>query len=399
MARSTQRLRIIVAGMVAQYPVGGVAWDYLQYPIGLARLGHDVVYHEDTWCWPYDPLERTMTDEASYSAAYLDDFFARYAPELSDRWHYLHLHDVSYGMSRRTFDDFARSADLFINVSGGSFFPEALSPSCLKVFLDSDPGYNQIILSERPSWSQNVDRWCEGVRAHDRHFTYAENFGAADCGMPSAGIAWKKTRMPVVPELWPARNDEVTPRAPWSTVMTWNVFKGKLEYRGVEYRGKAEEFDKIAALPRRFEREFRVAVGGTEAPFAELAAQGWVAEDGPSATLSARDYQDYIARSRGEVSVAKNVYVALRTGWFSTRSACYLAASRPVVVQDTGFSAILPTGRGLHAFSTADEAAAAIEAVEADYAAETRAARDVARAHFDAPSVLARLIIDTFATS
>jgi hypothetical protein len=398
MARSSQRLRIIVAGMVAQYPVGGVAWDYLQYPIGLARLGHDVVYHEDTWCWPYDPLARTMTDEASYSAAYLDDFFARYAPELADRWHYLHLHDVSYGMSRATFDDFARSADLFINVSGGSFFPEALSPSCLKIFLDSDPGYNQIILSERPSWSQNVDRWCEGVRAHDRHFTYAENFGAADCAMPSAGISWKKTRMPVVPELWPARSDEVGPRAPWSTVMTWNVFKGKLEYRGVEYRGKAEEFAKIATLPRRFERDFRVAVGGTEAPFTELAAQGWAAEDGPSATLSAQDYQDYIARSRGEVSVAKNVYVALRTGWFSTRSACYLAAARPVVVQDTGFSHLLPTGRGLHAFTTADEAAAAIEAVEVDYAAEMRAAHEVALAHFDARDALARLIDDAFAT-
>jgi hypothetical protein len=396
---STQRLKIIVTGMVAQYPVGGVAWDYLQYPIGLARLGHDVVYHEDTWCWPYDPAQRTMTDDAAYSASYLREFFARYAPELSERWHYLHLHETSCGMSRAAFDEFAASAELFINVSGGSFFPEALSPSCLKVFLDTDPGYNQIILSERPSWSENVDRWCDGVRAHDRHFTYAENFGAGDCTMPSAGIAWKKTRMPVMPELWQARRDEVTARSPWSTVMTWNVFKGKLEHRGVEYRGKAEEFAKIAGLPRRFEREFRVAVGGTKAPLADLAAQGWTAEDGPTATLSPQDYQDYIARSRGEVSVAKNVYVALRTGWFSTRSACYMAASRPVVVQDTGFSRMLPIGRGLHAFSTAEEAAAAIKAVEADYETETRAARDIAVAHFDARQVLSRLIEDAFARS
>ena len=383
--------------MAAQYPVGGVAWDYLQYPIGLARLGHDVVYHEDTWCWPYDPSRRTMTDDPAYSAGYLRDFFARYAPELAERWHYLHLHETSCGMSRETFDAFAKTADLFLNVSGGSFFPEALSPSCLKLFLDSDPGYNQIILSERPSWSENVERWCDGVRAHDRHFTYAENFGSPDCTMPSAGIAWKKTRMPVVPELWPARPERVVPESPWSTVMTWNVFKGKLEYRGVEYRGKAEEFAKIAGLPRRFDRGFRVAVGGTEAPLAELVAQGWDAEDGPSATLSPQDYQDYIAASRGEVSVAKNVYVALRTGWFSTRSACYLAASRPVVVQDTGFSNILPTGHGLHAFSTADEAAAAIEAVEANYEVEMQAARDVAFAHFDARQVLSRLIEDAFA--
>lgn len=384
--------------MVAQYPVGGVAWDYLQYAMGLARLGHDVVYHEDTWCWPYDPLQRAMTDEASYSAAYLDDFFARYAPELSDRWHYLHLHDTSYGMSRVTFDDFVKSADLFINVSGGSFFPDALSGRCLKLFLDSDPGYNQIILSERPSWSQNVDRWCEGVHAHDRHFTYAENFGAADCRVPAAGIAWKKTRMPVVAELWHPRADTLTPDAAWSTVMTWNVFRGKLEYGGVEYRGKAEEFAKIADLPRRLNRKFRLAVGGTEAPMEALDAQGWAVEDGPGATLSPQDYQDYVAASRGEVSVAKNVYVAMRTGWFSTRSACYLAASRPVVVQDTGFSQLLPTGRGLHAFSTAEEAAAAIETVEGNHAIEMKAARDVALAHFDARQVLTKLVEDAFAS-
>ena len=113
--------------------------------------------------------------------------------------------------------------------------------------------------------------------------------------------------------------------------------------------------------------------------------------------MSPADYQDYIAASRGEVSVAKHVYVALRTGWFSTRSACYLAASRPVVVQDTGFSNIVPTGRGLHAFATAEEAAAAIEAIEANYEAEMKAARDVALAHFNARTVLSRLIEDAFA--
>jgi len=384
--------------MVAQYPVGGVAWDYLQYPIGLARLGHDVVYHEDTWCWPYDPTARTMTDDWSYSAAYLDDFFARHAPELSDRWHYLHLHEESCGMSRATFDAFAKSADLFINVSGGSFFPDTLSPRCRTVFIDTDPGYNQIILSERPSWSENVDRWCAGVHAHDRHFTYAENVGAADCLVPAAGIAWRKTRMPIVSELWRPRPETLAPDAAWSTVMTWNVFKGKLEYGGVEYRGKAEEFAKIAELPRCVDRRFRLAVGGTEAPLAALSAQGWTVEDGPSATLTPEDYQNYVAASRGEVSIAKNVYVAMRTGWFSTRSACYLAAARPVVVQDTGFSHLLPTGRGLHAFSTGAEAAAAIEAVEANHAAEMQAARDVALAHFDGQAVLTRLIEDAFAS-
>jgi hypothetical protein len=97
-------LRIIVAGMVAQYPVGGIAWDYLQYVIGLAYLGHDVSYHEDAWCWPYHPRENRMTDDPSYSAGFLKDFFQRYAPDLAEHWHYLYLHDASYGMSRHAFN-------------------------------------------------------------------------------------------------------------------------------------------------------------------------------------------------------------------------------------------------------------------------------------------------------
>src|SRR5215469_6429294 len=122
------RLRIIVAGMVAQYPVGGVAWDYLQYVLGLARLGHDVFYHEDTWCWPYHPVQQTTTSDGTYSAAYLAQFFERFAPELTSRWHYLHLHETSYGMSRAEFDEAARTADLFLNISGASVLPETLSP-------------------------------------------------------------------------------------------------------------------------------------------------------------------------------------------------------------------------------------------------------------------------------
>ena len=156
-------LRIIVTGLVGLYPVGGVAWDYLQYVVGLARLGHDVYYHEDTWSWPYHPIERQVTSEGRYSAQFLAGFFRRYAPELGARWHYLHLHETSYGMTRRAFDEVARTADIFLNVSGACMFPEELSPRCVKVFLDTDPGYNQIMLSERFAWSENVDRWCASV--------------------------------------------------------------------------------------------------------------------------------------------------------------------------------------------------------------------------------------------
>jgi hypothetical protein len=179
--------------------------------------------------------------------------------------------------------------------------------------------------------------------------------------------------------------------------MTWNVFRGELKHGGAEYHDKAVEFDKIIDLPRQVGLPFRLALGGTEAPTAQLAAQGWAVQDGPAVTLTPRHYQDYIVASRGEVSVAKNVYVALRTAWFSGRSACYLAAARPVVVQDTGFSRVIPTGSGLHAFTNAEQAAEAIRAIECDYEHEAHVARELTHAYFDSRRVLTRLIDDALA--
>jgi hypothetical protein len=385
-----------VAGMVAQYPVGGVSWDYLPYVIGLARLGHDVFYHEDTWCWPYHPLQKTMTDDGRYSASYLNNFFQRFAPELAGRWHYLHLHETSYGMRRTDFDEIARTADLFINVSGASMLPEALSGRCTTVFVDTDPGYNQIILRERPAWSENVERWCASVLAHDRHFSYAENIGAPDCGVPTVGLSWRTTRIPVVLDLWRPLATSVSSSAPWSTVMTWNVFKNKVEYAGAVYQGKGVEFGKIIDVPRCLDRDFRLAIGGTKAPMEQLSAHGWAVVDGPTVTLTPADYQDFIIGSRGEISVAKDIYVALRTGWFSGRSACYLAAARPIVVQDTGFSKFIPTGMGAHAFSTKQQAEEALVAVERDYVVQARAARELAGTHFHSAAVLTKLIDDVY---
>lgn len=393
------RLRIIVTGMVGLYPVGGVAWDYLQYIVGFARLGHDVYYHEDTWSWPYHPVEKTHTADGSYSAAYLRDFFNAYAPELADRWHYLHLHEQSFGMRREAFDAVAADTDVFLNVSGASMVPENLPGNCVKVFLDTDPGYNQIMLSERHDWSENVDRWCASVAAHDRHFTYAENIHGSDCIVPKLDFDWKTTRMPTVLDLWePVAAGAPSPTAPWTTIMTWNNFKGKLTYRGVEYFSKGTEFEKIMGLPGQVTVPLKVAVGGIRAPVELLSRSGWQVIDGPEATVTPAMYQSFIGASRGEISTAKQVYTAMRTGWFSCRSACYLAAGRPVIVQDTGFTSVIPPRSGLLPFTTAEEAKAAIEAVEADYGVHARGARAAAAEHFDSGRVLHRFIEDVFTT-
>jgi hypothetical protein len=386
-------LRIIVTGLVGLYPVGGVAWDYLQYVVGLSRLGHDVVYHEDTESWPYQPRAATFTSQGDYSAQYLNDFFVRYAPELRDCWHYVHLHETSYGMGKVAFHEVARTADLWLNVSGACIIPDELSPRCVKVFLDTDPGYNQIVLSERFGWSEKVERWCGSVGAHDQHFTYAENIHAPDCQIPKLAFDWKTTRMPIVMALWAPLAQAPPPMsAPWTTVMTWNAFKGQLLYQGVEYKSKGSEFEKLMTLPQRVNVPLMVAVGGMRVPLQRLAAAGWQVVDGPRMSITPEQYQEFIAASRGELSPAKHVYVAMRSGWFSCRSACYLATGRPVVVQDTGFSAVLPVGEGIVPFRTVEEAAAAIQEVETAYPRHAQAARLIAAEYFDSDKVLSRLI-------
>lgn len=389
----TQRLRIIVTGLVGLYPIGGVAWDYLQYIIGLTRLGHDVFYHEDTWCWPYHPLKKMNVPEGTYSVAFIREFFQRYAPDLQERWHYLHLHEKSFGMEQAAFDEVARTADLFVNVSGACAIPDRLSPHCMKVFLDTDPGYNQIMLSERLDWSENVQRWCATVTAHDRYFTFAENIHGNDCLIPKMEYQWNTTRVPVVLDLWGhLLKRELPGPVPWTTVMTWNPFKGKLMYKDVEYKSKGVEFEKVFELPQRTGLPFTVAMGGGNAPMKRLISHGWHVVEGESVSVTPNQYQEFIAESRGEFSPAKHIYVAMRSGWFSSRSACYLAAGRPVVTQDTAFSSVLPVGKGLLSYTNLEEAVTAIREVDANYSHHAKSARAIAEEYFDSSKVLTRLI-------
>lgn len=393
MTTTDSRLRIVVTGLVGLHPVGGVAFDYLQYVIGLRRLGHDVYYYEDTWSWPYHPIQKTQVPTGDYSAELLRAFFARYAPDCLDRWHYLHLHEQAYGMSKVAMHKVLSTADLFINVSGANMLPGNLPENCVKVFLDTDPGYNQIVMNERFPWSENVNRWCDNVAAHDHHFTYAENIHGADCKIPKLGFNWKTTRMPVVLDLWSDISTQGSAGiAPWTTVMTWSAFKGPVIYDGVEYKSKGAEFEKLLNLPQRLDILLKVAVGGKDAPVTRLSDAGWVVEDGPAATLTPEDYRGFIQQSRGEISTAKHIYVALRTGWFSCRSACYLAAGKPVVVQDTGFSEIIPCGEGILSFTSIDEAVAGLRCAENDYERHEYAARQIAEEHFASERVLGDML-------
>jgi hypothetical protein len=389
----SKKLRIIVGGLVGQFPLGGVAWDYFHYVLGLHELGHEVVYHEDTWVWPYDPIQQSPVDKPDYTVKFLSDFFQTYAPALANRWHYVLLHETHFGMTSRQFSDFAKSADIFLNVSGACFIPDDLSPHCVKIFLDTDPGYNQIMLAERFKWQENVNRWADLVAAHDRHFTYAENIYNPDCVIPRGRFDWKTTRCVVTLPQWSTLRGAPPPEgAPMTTVMTWDWFKGRVTHNGVRYSTKVVEYGKFHNLPKRTSVPLALAVGGAKTPKARFQRDGWKIIDAHTATLTPQTYQNFIATSAGEWSVAKNIYVATRSGWFSCRTACYLAAARPAVVQDTAWSKFIPSGRGVIAFSTIQEAVEGLKAVSENPREHQEAAYEIARQYLAPDKVLTKMI-------
>jgi hypothetical protein len=385
-------VRIIVTGLVGQYAFGGVAWDYLQFVEGFRQLGHDVFYLEDTEMWPYDPINETISADCSYNVAYLRGVMDKLG--LGDHWIYRNAPDASYhGISETEARKFCADADVFLNVSGcGWLRPEYLRiPK--KIFLDSDPMFTQIALAK------NETTVIERIHAHDFHFTFAENIGAPDCRIPMAGLSWVPTRQPVVLDWWtdPFAGAGSTPGAArdvFSTVMNWVSYK-TCEYAGQTWGQKDVEFMKFVELPRRTSQKLEIAMGrgpGKLRPTELLQQNGWRIVEPDKVLPDPWTYREFLRRSKAEWSVAKEGYVKSRSGWFSCRSACYLALGRPCVLQDTGWSGVYPTGDGLFAFATMDESLAGIDAVNADYARHSVAARALAEEMFDARKVLGKML-------
>ena len=276
-----------------------------------------------------------------------------------------------------------RTADVLLGLWTVTWLDEFAECS-RRIFIDTDPGFTQFGMSPAvrasPAYASPVD--------FHEHYTYGARIGQPDCPIPTHGIEWKPVRPPVALDLLPVR---FTPDAPcFTTVMSWAPRK-PIVYEGVEYGQKDVEFWRIAALPSRVGSCLEIALGGA-APYDAIAAAGWRLADAAAVTATPWTYRDYIAQSRGELSVAVNLEVKARSGWFSDRTAAYLASGKPVVVQDTGFSEDMPCGEGLFAFHTIDDAAAAVEEIERDYRRQCLAARRIAEEHLDARRVLASIL-------
>jgi hypothetical protein len=367
-------MRILFAGIIARYPFGGVTWCSLMYLLGLRALGHEVFYVEDTGECVYDPVQNARATDPSYGTAYIHSALEPFG--LGDRWTFVNYDGTYHGRTADEVQRYCAGADLFLNLSGGSWFwRDEYARIPHKAFIDSDPAFTQLAIAKAEPW------YVEFFRRFDRLFTFGANIGTPASPVPAGDFTWHKTWQPVTLDDW---RTDAAPRDRFTSVMTWQI-ESFADVGG----NKDQEFIKYIDLPSRTRQPFELAING---PQTLLRAHGWETVAAMDVSRTPWDYRDFIQRSKAEFGVAKQTYVATRSGWFSDRTECYLASGRPALVQDTGWTAHLPAGDGLLAFSSVDDALAGIDRINSDYDRHARRAADIAREHFDARRVLPSLL-------
>jgi hypothetical protein len=380
---------IVFAGYLVRYPLGGYAWQMAHYLLGFRALGHDVWFYEDTGAWDCELAYNPVTDEYARSYEYGMTATAGFLGKLGfgDRWVFFDaFRGVKYGPGASRLDALLKDADLVVSFGPVNRLPAEFSGKRPSVFIDSDPIYAQLRL-------ENGDESLAAILdAHTSHFTFGENIAKPGSLLPTAGYNWHATRQPVAIELW---ENTGPPGAAYTTVGRWNAEGRDMQYQGETFRWrKRTEWYRFLDLPSITGQKFELAMDVESVPGdpERLSSHGWHVVDPLHASTDPWAYRNYLRSSRGEFTVAKDMNVRLRSGWFSDRAACYLAAGRPVVEQDTGFGDVLPLGPGLHAFNSLEAAAEAVRTIESDYDRASAHASEVAREYFAADRVLASML-------
>jgi hypothetical protein len=381
---------VLLGGSVAQRPgSGGHTWVFLQYLLGMRKLGLDPVLVD--WLEPEMCRDRRggpSDVEGSWNVAYLADVMDRFG--LGDRWAVLHDEGRAVlGIGARALDRAVERAALILNVNGFVRDERVLARVPRRAYLDIDPGFGQM-------W-RALDLH-DPFAGHDAFVTIGERIGRPGCTIPTNGLEWITTPQPVALEHWPAQPAAAPPaERGFTSVASWRGPFAPIEYEGVSYGLRVHEFRRFADLPQRTPERLEVALDIHEAETGDLEllrSHGWHLVDPVVAAGDPWAYRDYVQRSKGELMIAKQMYVASRSGWLSDRSICYLASGRPVVAQDTGLSELYPVGEGLLAFEDPEGAVTALEAVASDYGRHSRAARALAEERFEAGAVIGRLLTE-----
>ena len=378
-------MKIIIGAVLSIPPFSpGMAWNWLQHVIGFQKLGHKVYFFEEVkpeWCVDRYGRRCEFMDSANRVCfqGTMEQFgLLAQASQIFNRG------EGTCGLSYDSVIAAAKEADLLINISGHITDEAILDSVERRVYVDQDPVYTQLWDA---AYGQDLN-----FKMHDVFLSVGLNIGTPYTSIPDCGVKWRHTLPPVIVEFWPVYLS--TSRKPFTTIASWMSGYGDLYYGGGWYRSKYEEFRRFADLPRKAEQEFEVALKTPpqdDEGIHLLKANGWrVTEASQITTLS--DYQSYITKSRGEIGVAKNAYVKGNSGWFSDRSAHYLASGKPVLAQSTGFERYLPVEKGLITFSTMEEAVASISAINEDYEAHCLAAREFAQEYLDYRKVLPKML-------
>jgi hypothetical protein len=381
---SSSKLRVVVLGHIVRLQLGGVAWHHLNYCLGLTQLGHDVFYLEDSGDSPwacYQPRTYMTDSDPSNGLRFAAHAFGKLG--LGNKWAYHDAFQSKWlGPCADRSHEICSTADLLIRTSHVNPMRPWLQKIPVRVLIDVDPVFTQM---------RHLDdaKIREDAMLYNRFVTFAENVTYNPNLLPDDGFRWQPTRTPVVLDAWP-----VTPaptKGKFSTVLQWDSYQTR-NYKGQHYGMKSRSFFPYLDLPQRSGAVFELAIGGSSAPRQELANKGWVCRDPIEVTRDPWTYQRYIQESKAEFTVAKHGYVLSWGGWFSERSVNYLASGRPVLTQDTGFSEWLPTGSGVLAFRSPEEALDGIEEINSRYEFHCKAARAIAEEYFDARKVLPHLI-------
>ncbi len=378
---------IVILHFTGQMPMAGIAWQAMHYLMGLERLGYRAWYVEDGGTNPFDPRSNSVVTESNYNVRYLQRAMEQYG--FGGRWSYWDaIHDVHHGLSRAQVHALYAKADALINLCGATRLREEHLACPVRIMIDTDPVYEQIKYATADQSSRAY------LDAHTHFFTYGENLGGEDCPIPLCGVPWRATRPPIDPDLWPEPCD-----APpcFTTIAIWENKGKNIEFNGARYLwSKHVNFQRYLDLPKsRPASCFHMAMlPPDDGVRAAVVDGGWSLVDPRPVSADMARYRDFIANSRGEFTVAKDIYVQPNSGWFSDRSACYLAAGRPVVTMRTGFSKFYPVGRGLFEYSSLEEALAGIDAIAADYLDHSRAARQLAEEYFASDRVLGSLLTE-----
>ena len=391
-----RKLRIIIGGFLGLFPAGGVTWDYIQYPLGLALLGHDVYYIEDTRLYPVYQKPGSNWNDCTSCVEHLQSVMKYF--NMNDRWAYRdEASGTSFGLSETKIKELCGSADIFINISCSTVMREEYLKIPKRILIDSDPMFTQIQYASQQMFTPGQPGLRSLLHAHNYLFTFGENIGANDCLIPHDELQWHTTRQPVCLKFWQPQPPAFGDGAALTTLMNWTAGK-KLLYNNEEWGQKDVEFFRFSSLPQNFPGlKFSLIVsktGGTDYSLQKekMERAGWKILDPETHADNWIKYQQFIQNSIGEFSVAKETYVKANSGWFSCRSACYLASGRPVVTQDTGWSRFIPSGDGLFAFHDMESAIDAVQQVVSRLEHHSKTAREIAADYFDSEKVLNSLL-------